>query len=113
MMLGATVIRHVNHFSLDEGEGCAIQCIRPSGLNEDLDISRPFIMALAVCPECPQVDETWFLIAHLNDDHKWNIERIADWTNAQEKAWLANQVPATEGERSAQPTSHPLAVVQE
>lgn len=33
------------------------------------------------CPECGRVQsETWqFLVPHLNDDHKWSREAIADW----------------------------------
>lgn len=33
------------------------------------------------CPACLGITQTWlgFIIAHLNDDHRWTRERIADW----------------------------------
>lgn len=88
MMLGATLIRHVSHVSSD-GEGCAIQCAcAATGSMADLDWihSEPASCPVPECERGRQGLTVGVAIVHLNDDHKWNIERIADFVRSVEPA---------------------------
>ena len=38
------------------------------------------------CPACHIGQSTFYLIVHLNDDHRWTRERIADWVESIENA---------------------------
>lgn len=42
--------------------------------------------SLRQCPECGVVMILQRLIAHVNDDHRWTIARIADWVETIERA---------------------------
>lgn len=37
------------------------------------------LLLTSACPVCASVDTVIRLIAHLNDEHRWTRERIADW----------------------------------
>lgn len=47
------------------------------------------------CPDCNGVTFTKWVIQHLNDDHKWTRERIAEWVATIEP----KEIPADSGER--------------
>lgn len=44
-----------------------------------------FVRVVSECPKCNKIETIERLISHLNDDHKWKRERIADWVESQEK----------------------------
>lgn len=39
----------------------------------------PELHTPVMCPECKVSDELGDLVVHLNDEHKWTRNRIADW----------------------------------
>jgi hypothetical protein len=41
-------------------------------------------MTSGQCPECGTERPVLHLVSHLNDDHRWTRERIADWLEPQE-----------------------------
>jgi len=46
----------------------------------------PWIIGNAICPACGSEGEVARTIFHLNDDHEWSRERIADWVATIEPA---------------------------
>jgi hypothetical protein len=47
--------------------------------NGSLATFQMFAVAQMVCPECEQANSGGRVMVHLNDDHRWSRERIADW----------------------------------
>lgn len=44
------------------------------------DAWNPLVDFRRQCPQCSTYQEiVWDVIVHLNDDHRWTRERIADW----------------------------------
>lgn len=87
LILGSTLRRHVDHFSTDPDKGCAVQLAYASGdFKKDLSEVYPFWKEQSeLCPDCGVEGRVGYLIiCHLNDRHKWNIERIADWVRSVE-----------------------------
>ena len=83
MILGATLIKHVPRASGD-GEGCAIQCAVQANAEDTTDMD--WIHNRTHVGGCPaRCNRMWTqstvggIIVHLNDDHKWSIDRIAQW----------------------------------
>jgi hypothetical protein len=51
-----------------------------------VDVPPEWNLFLAVsCPVCEQLDVVGRIIPHLNDDHRWTRERIADWVESIER----------------------------
>lgn len=74
------------------------------GTIEVIDVPGHWLIVLAsfqTCPACPTYigsrRPTFNLIAHLNDDHRWTREAIADWVETIEAA----QASALRGDREA------------
>jgi hypothetical protein len=42
-------------------------------------------LTLRTCPDCTKADYVFRVIAHLNDDHRWTRERIADFVETIER----------------------------
>lgn len=87
MMLGAVLKRHVSRWSHSNKSGCVLQlALAGAGLTEENGNAYwPFVWHETRCPDCGYVSTLNAVIgAHLNDLHKWNIERIADWVRAEE-----------------------------
>lgn len=45
----------------------------------------PMLHTVSVCPHCGFDDTTVSLVWHLNDQHHWTRERIADWIDSLEQ----------------------------
>ena len=45
-----------------------------------------FDTVIVGCPECRMHHRKVMILTHLNDDHRWTRERIADWAEAIENA---------------------------
>lgn len=45
----------------------------------DESLKLPGVRARICCPVCPKVDILWKTVQHVNDFHKWDRHRIADW----------------------------------
>ena len=72
------MIKHVSHVS-GGGEGCAIQCAVAANMLDTNDMDW-MNMQPANCPECKKFHSVvGGVIVHLNDDHKWNLDCIAQW----------------------------------
>ena len=51
-----------------------------------------WITMAMLCPACSHFhDQVQALVIHLNNDHRWTRERIADWVEAQETGLEASQ----------------------
>lgn len=47
---------------------------------------KAFVLQTVQCPECHySIDKVDACIVHLNNEHRWSRERIADWVEALEK----------------------------
>ena len=71
---------------LTDGVGtCAIGAATEAmGLPLDDEMPNPrewdFVLKIRACPVCITHDpDRLNVVAHLNDDHRWTRERIADW----------------------------------
>jgi hypothetical protein len=65
---------------------CALGAAEQAGYNIERESAEE---SLQRCPACPPVPFFWsvnMVIAHLNDDHRWTRERIADWVETLEPA---------------------------
>ena len=76
-------------------------------------------IGLHICPVCqytpqPTSDQNRLLIAHLNDDHRWTRECIADWIEIHEIQTEINNPQNSETEISCelQPSSHENSVLK-
>ena len=49
------------------------------GLKPESNERFLFRFSLTGCPACDSRESNNFLIIHLNDDHRWAREKIADW----------------------------------
>lgn len=61
-----------------------------SGDRSDLAVQVPnewgaVLAAVCDCPDCGSSRSGHRLIAHLNDDHRWTREQIADWVETIER----------------------------
>jgi hypothetical protein len=71
-------------FNTDDGGTCAMgAAMQAAGHIRDWPVVKK---SPAACPACPLVrvsdnthNATGAMIVHLNDDHRWTRERIADW----------------------------------
>jgi hypothetical protein len=96
MILGSTMIRHVDHGgnSILSQYGCALECAGAAHGNNykfynSMDSrTQPIIWRLiSFCPACKAEASIGEIIAfHLNDRHKWPIDRIAEWVASVEPA---------------------------
>jgi hypothetical protein len=55
----------------ESGEACAIAAMGRGGFTGDVPYPHPY-------PQCPACEQPGGVV-HLNDDHRWTRERIADW----------------------------------
>lgn len=46
---------------------------------------KPISRATATCPACDFDDDVEGCIIHINNEHRWTRERIADWVELQEQ----------------------------
>jgi hypothetical protein len=88
MILGSTMIKHVGHAArMGDGQGCAIQCaMEATGTRGtvEMDGRFPWFYEGSVsCPVCgeEQLRYSQVVAYHLNDFHKWPIDRIAEWVS--------------------------------
>lgn len=74
----------------DGGQSCALQAACESvGVASIWDIQAcyaafPVLMDWAQCPECRDTFMLDATVIHLNDEHHWTRERIADWVQTLE-----------------------------
>jgi hypothetical protein len=75
------------------GASCAIGAGREAiygtteGEQEHYDQIRalfPYLQTRASCPACPLRLSLFIVAYHLNDDHRWTREQIADWLQSEE-----------------------------
>ncbi len=52
----------------------------------DLKLRWPIISLRCACPECYRLGKLLEVVNHLNDEHRWTRERIADFVEARERA---------------------------
>lgn len=72
-----------------DGEGtCALgAAIDALGITEsNVLLLAQTIVGRARCPVCGCDGAQFHLVPHLNDDHHWTRERIADWVEQQEQS---------------------------
>lgn len=91
MILGSTMIRHVDRPASGIDEGCALQCADiatgPYRGFQALVEENPFLSQRCPCPACGESATGFAVVAkHLNDTHKWSIDRIAEWVASIEPA---------------------------
>lgn len=89
-----------------------------------LEVRWPVLDDPARCPACSRLKSAWRrfrqeevyvedVIIHLNDDHKWSRERIAQWVEAIERVKYAHHreviasIDAALGEAQPVPTAKP------
>jgi hypothetical protein len=53
-------------------------------IDETLRSCLPQLPRLSACPECGTEFGTLRTVTHLNDEHRWTRERIADWVETVE-----------------------------
>lgn len=83
-----------------------------------LGVEFPYLYAAVRCPACRSVQGVWRrlfneeydvedVIIHLNDDHKWTRQRIADWvaTIEPQNDVVADPSACAEGERDEKCTT--------
>lgn len=108
MMLGATLRRHVNHAGT-HSEGCALQlamaAVNYTAVAATWQEIFPVGGVRVCCPECGKgpisVDS---VVMCLNDNHKWFIERIADWVRLIEDAQVAGEESTVQETEEVQAT---------
>jgi hypothetical protein len=110
-----------------DGKSCALGAaydaigeLRPSGLMfKEIALIRdawPVLHQEAIqCPACaktPRMDDGTFSgnITHLNDDHRWTREQIADWVETLESARQPADALATSADAVAGTVEEPQAV---
>jgi hypothetical protein len=60
--------------------GLGLQDITPMYLGLAFDGRFPELYAITLaCPDCGYDSELWYVITHLNDEHAWTREAIADF----------------------------------
>lgn len=79
-----------------EGRTCAVgaaydaigKLTAPGFAIDQLNEVFPIIATLhkKSCPVCSTDDFGWWVIPHLNDEHKWTREQIAEWVEMIERA---------------------------
>jgi hypothetical protein len=75
---------------------CALGAAIKAGYK--IDDKETEAMTLTVCPVCHE-RFTWYgTIAHINDDHGWTREKIADWVEGTELAREGKAQPITRDE---------------
>lgn len=67
----------------------------------------PILDAVSGCPACQFVHNEYigFVITHLNDEHRWTRERIADWIETREQRIDATRASAAVGMSVLQPVA--------
>lgn len=68
----------------DHQTSCAFEAAKEASggkIDESVDLLWPFLKRLTVCPECgsKETHGAGIISVHLNDNHRWTRERIADW----------------------------------
>lgn len=87
IILGSTMIRHRPYAGSSSGpEGCAIQCAMAAtgkqGTTQCGNLFPWFYAHKEVnCPSCGDLltSVSRVVAFHLNDEHKWPIDKIAEW----------------------------------
>ena len=111
MKLGATISKQcfLELFGI-EGSSCALgsALLAMGSRIEDIsaayiEIERRWTWLLAqkykLCPDCKlQFTSAWQIIVHLNDEHRWNRERIADWVATIEPQETPSEQPVEQAE---------------
>jgi hypothetical protein len=97
MVLGSTLIQHVPFSGDGKTNGCAIQCaVKAAG--RSLTEGWLSYYRLVNCEECGcEEANPAFMVIHLNDFHRWPIDKIAQWVASVEPAETqAQPEPSTE-----------------
>ena len=82
MILGSTLIRHIHTMGDSRNDGCAIQCAykaQPTTTKQDWINTG---VTHCPVPDCHMYKHEWGVggvIVHVNDEHKWSIDQIAQW----------------------------------
>ena len=93
MRLGALLgPQAFGQFITKDGGGCAMG----AAIQACSGAAWPVLLTYATCPACGEKNPAGAIIMHLNDDHRWTREQIADWVQTVEER---------EAERTASPTS--------
>lgn len=69
----------------------------------------PYMQSRATCPACPLRLTLFIITYHLNDDHRWTREAIADWLESEEEKLVF--VSVVEGESLRTQTEVPEVVM--
>lgn len=103
IMLGATLERHIaGQGPIREGDGgCALQlaCLARGDQKKKWSLAtfsaHPWTSQNRKCPACVTTSTARYVIYHLNDQHAWTIEQIADWVRSVEPAEPEAESPVT------------------
>ena len=84
MILGSTLVRHVPYSGnpLVTREGCALQIADYAAGMGNLRYSHSWAYGFnqTICPAChDSMRNAAYAVVHLNDCHKWSIDKIAQW----------------------------------
>lgn len=102
--LGAMLRPQAFGFYFEAGKSCAFgAAAEASGTTSgawgraDLQIRGqwPWVFTTrARCPACLEPHHVRRIVAHLNNDHRWTRERIADWVESYERCVQPEPAPA-------------------
>jgi len=96
MILGSTLVRHVPHSGspLITKEGCALQIADYAAGMGNLRYSHSWAYGFnqTTCPACQDsMPSVAYAVVHLNDNHKWSIDQIAQWVASVEPAGVSGR----------------------
>jgi hypothetical protein len=91
MILGSTLVKHVPYSGnpLITREGCALQIADYAAGMGNLRYSHSWAYGSnqTTCPACQEsMLNVAYAVVHLNDCHKWSIDKIAQWVASAEPA---------------------------
>jgi len=99
MILGSTLLKHVPYSGnpLITREGCALQIADYAAGMGNLRYSHSWAYGShqTMCPACyDSLLNVAHVVVHLNDCHKWSIDKIAQWVASAEPAGASETVEA-------------------
>jgi hypothetical protein len=100
--LGRVLKMHVPRVSRTPEQGCVLQIgLAANGIMQSCEPASeilrryPWTRKNTKCPICTDVawlDDVAWILVHLNDEHKWNLDQMIDWVRSIEPAELAESV---------------------